>query len=157
MPRAMLLEIGSLELTRWFAAAASRAASFSTTASAADVARIQLIGRLVADPEVKATRSGKDYVSYTIATSDPIGPPGEDGNRPEPTTSYHRIFAFGDNSVQRLIKITKGTQVLVDADFRIQKTPAQEEGQLPREQLLVQHRSISVISRPKTQTAEATA
>ncbi|KAE8223758.1 hypothetical protein CF319_g3259 [Tilletia indica] len=139
------------------AAAATRAASFSTTASAADIARIQLIGRLVADPEVKATRSGKDYVSYTVATTDPLGPPSEDGTRPEPTTSFHRIFAFGENSVQRLTKLTKGTQVLVDADFRITKTPATEDGAPARDQLLVQHRSISVVSRPKPQTAAPTA
>lgn len=55
-------------------------AAFSTSASARDVARIQLVGRLVADPEVKATRSGKDYVSYTVATTDPVGPPAEDGS-----------------------------------------------------------------------------
>ncbi|KAK0544727.1 ssDNA-binding protein, mitochondrial [Tilletia horrida] len=133
-------------------AARQQTAAFSTSTAARDVARIQLVGRLVADPEVKATRSGKDYVSYTVATTDPVGPPAEDGSRPEPTTSYHRIFAFGENSVQRLTKITKGTQVLVDADFRISRTPATEEGQLPRDQLLVQHRSISVLSRPKTQS-----
>ncbi|KAL9936714.1 hypothetical protein V8E36_004782 [Tilletia maclaganii] len=137
-------------------AAAVAQRSFSSSASAADVARIQLIGRLVADPEVKATRSGKDYVSYTVATTDPLGPPAEDGSRPEPTTSFHRIFAFGENSVQRLTKITKGTQVLVDADFRIAKVPAQEEGaQGPRDQLLVQHRSISVLSKPKPQNPVA--
>ncbi|KAK0523091.1 ssDNA-binding protein, mitochondrial [Tilletia horrida] len=137
------------------AVSAPASASFSTSAAAADVARIQLIGRLVADPELKATRSGKDYVSYTVATTDPIGPPAEDGTRPEPTTSFHRIFAFGESSVQRLTKITKGTQVLVDADFRIAKVPATEEGAGPRDQLLVQHRSISVLSKPKTQTAAA--
>jgi single-stranded DNA-binding protein len=69
---------------------------------------MQLLGRLIADPETRATRSGKDYVRYTLATNDPVGPPGEDGERPPETTSFHNIFAFGDAAVQRLQKLQKG-------------------------------------------------
>jgi len=38
-----------------------------------------LLGRLVADPEIKQTRSGKDYVRYSLATTDSPAPPGENG------------------------------------------------------------------------------
>ena len=69
---------------------------------------MQLLGRLTADPEVRTTRAGKEYVRYTLATNDPAGPPGEDGERGPETTSFHNVFAFGDNVVQRLQGIPKG-------------------------------------------------
>lgn len=54
-------------------------ALFSTTAASQDVARMQLLGRLTADPEVRPTKAGKEYARYTVATTDPIGPPDENG------------------------------------------------------------------------------
>ncbi|PWO00271.1 hypothetical protein FA09DRAFT_314866 [Tilletiopsis washingtonensis] len=124
--------------------------ALSTSAPRADVARMQLLGRLVADPETRQTRAGKDYVRYVVATTDPLGPPGEEGGeRPEPTTSYHNIFAFGESAVQRLSTIGKGTQVLVDADFRLARQPSEDGAAPAQTNILVQHRSIAVISRPK--------
>lgn len=69
---------------------------------------MQLLGRLVADPEVRSTRTGKDYVRYTLATNDPQPPVGEDGERGPETSSFHNIFAFGDAAVERLQKLQKG-------------------------------------------------
>jgi single-stranded DNA-binding protein len=70
---------------------------------------MQLIGRLIADPEQRTTKNGKDYVKYTVATNDPLGPLAEDGSRPNQTSSFHNIFAFGDNAVERLGKLQKGS------------------------------------------------
>ncbi|PWN24286.1 nucleic acid-binding protein [Microstroma glucosiphilum] len=141
-------------IARSAAAAAPRRAllsrPFSSTPSAADYARMQLLGRLIADPETRATRSGKDYVRYTLATNDPVGPPGEDGERPPETTSFHNIFAFGDAAVQRLQKLQKGTLVVVDAEFRVQRNPS-EDGGPAGSSYLVQHKSCHVVSRPKTE------
>lgn len=135
---------------------------------------MQLIGRLVADPETRTTRNGKDYAKYTIATNDPLGPPGENGQRPEETSSsFHNIFAFGDNAVERIMRLTKGcvvenstrliydiaketffllhthrTQVFVEADFKVQYNPS-ESGEGGKTDYLAQHRFIQVISRPK--------
>ena len=50
--------------------AVSAARAFSTSARRADLARITLIGRLVADPEVKSTVNGKEFAAYTVATTD---------------------------------------------------------------------------------------
>lgn len=122
--------------------------SFSTSAVQNDIARMQLLGRLVADPEQRTTRTGKDYVKYTVATTDPLGPPNESGERSEPTSSFHSIFAFGEGPVSRLTKLTKGTQVLVDADFKVQYEPSESGGQ-GQTNYLVQHRSLTVVSRPK--------
>lgn len=69
---------------------------------------MQLIGRIVTEPETRTTRNGKDYAKYTVATNDPAGPPGEDGQRPPQTSSFHNIFAFGDNAVERVMKLQKG-------------------------------------------------
>lgn len=69
---------------------------------------MQLIGRLIADPETRTTRGGKDYVKYTVATNDPAGPPAEDGQRPPQTSSFHNIFAFGEGAVERIMKLAKG-------------------------------------------------
>lgn len=99
----------------------------------------------MADPEQRTTRNGKDYVKYTVATSDPVGPPGEDGERPPQTSSFHNIFAFGEGPVARLSKLTKGTQVLVDADFKVQYEPS-ESGQ-GQTSYLVQHRTCPLALR----------
>lgn len=45
--------------------------------------RVSLIGRLVADPEVRETPSGKQVASFRIATNDPFG------------TEFHAIVAWG--------------------------------------------------------------
>ncbi|CAO1622383.1 unnamed protein product [Jaminaea pallidilutea] len=124
--------------------------AFSSTPRAADYARMQLLGRLIADPETRTTRSGKDYVRYTLATNDPAGPPGEDGERPPDTTSFHNIFAFGDAAVQRLQGIPKGTLMVVDAEFRVQRNPAAEDGSPSSTNHLVQHKGCHVVSRPKS-------
>lgn len=109
---------------------------------------MQLLGRLVADPEVRTTRSGKEYVRYTLATNDPAGPPGEDGERGPDTSSFHSIFGFGEQAVQRLTAIPKGTLMQVEADFRIQRNPG-EDGSPASSSYLVQHRSCHVVLKPK--------
>ncbi|KAN0064101.1 ssDNA-binding protein, mitochondrial [Thecaphora frezii] len=127
-------------------AAASRA--LSTSAVRNDLARMQVLGRLAADPELKSTKNGKDYVRYTVATSDPSRTVGENGE-PEQTTSYLRIYVFGERGVERMKSIKKGYRVLVDADFRIERTPS-PDGQSPaRESLLAIHRAIQVIAKPQ--------
>ena len=43
---------------------------FSTSASrAADLAKLTLIGRLGKDPEVKTTKTDKEYVTYVLKVS----------------------------------------------------------------------------------------
>lgn len=79
---------------------------------------MNIIGRLVGQPEVRETRSGKEYLRYTVATTDPLGPPNEDGSTclrritypapAQPTSSFHSIFAFGETTVNRLRDLPKG-------------------------------------------------
>ncbi|UZJ51302.1 hypothetical protein CBS101457_000622 [Exobasidium rhododendri] len=127
--------------------------SFSCSSNRLDISRMQLIGRLVADPEQRTTKNGKDYVKYTVATNDPPGPPAEDGTRPNQTSSFHNIFAFGENAVERLSRLQKGTQVFVEADFKVQYNPS-ESGEPGRADYLIQHRSLNVLLKPKSASAE---
>ena len=60
-----------------------------------------LIGRLVAPPEVRESRNGKEYLRYVLATT-------EDGTPATPTSSFHSIFAFGETTVNRLRDVPKG-------------------------------------------------
>lgn len=115
---------------------------------------MQLLGRLVADPELRTTRSGKEYIRYTLATNDPAGPPGEDGERAPDTASFHNIFAFGEAAVQRLQAIPKGSLMQVEADFRVQRNPAGEDGSPASSSYLVQHRSCHVVLKPKGERGE---
>jgi hypothetical protein len=145
--------------------------ALSSTSARLDLSRMQLIGRLTADPETRTTRNGKDYAKYTIGTNDPSGPPLENGERPPQTSSFHTIFAFGDAAVERIMRLQKGcvltrracqgrngklilqicflrTQVFVEADFKVQYNPA-EGGEGGRTDYLVQHRSLNVLAKPK--------
>jgi single-stranded DNA-binding protein len=38
-----------------------------------------LIGRIVAPPKVKTNVNGKEFLTYTVATTDNVGGPREDG------------------------------------------------------------------------------
>lgn len=111
-----------------------------------------LIGRLVASPEVRESRNGKEYLRYVLATTDQPGPPNEDGSPATPTSSFHSIFAFGENTVNRLKDVPKGSLLYVEGDFRVVRTPG-EEDMPPQEQWLVQHRNYRVLMRPKTDSA----
>ncbi|KDN46645.1 hypothetical protein K437DRAFT_246438 [Tilletiaria anomala UBC 951] len=122
------------------------ARALSTTASRSNLARMQIMGRLVADPEIKTSVNGKEFTSYVVATTDYLGS-REDRASSAQTSTYHRIYAFGDKT-DKVKTLTKGTRVFVEADFRIERQPG-EDGQPPRDRLLVSQRSVNVISRPK--------
>lgn len=130
--------------------AASRA--FSMTPSRAhDLAKLTLIGRLGRDPEVRTTQNEKEYVSYLVATRNyPLPPAGPDGVRPEPTTSWHRVFAFGPNQVEYLRTLEKGTRVYVEANYEIRE-PRQEGEQ---RQIFLRHENLRIIDRPKPRDPE---
>lgn len=110
------------------------------------MARMQVLGRLAADPELRATRTGKDYIKYTVATSDPLPPPSDSAPAPadpQSSTSYHRFYVFGDRAVDRMKNIKKGYRVLVDAEFRIERTPATPDAPA-KETLLALHREYRI-------------
>ncbi|KAH9062007.1 hypothetical protein EDB87DRAFT_353561 [Lactarius vividus] len=134
--------------------------ALSTTASrSSDLSKLVLIGRLGRDPEVRITKSDKEYVSYTVATTNyPPPPPGPDGTRPESKTTWHNILSFSPVSNNYLRNLQKGTHVYVEANFELRDPdpladPTTPQGQ---RQILLRHESIRVLRGPTHATEEST-
>ncbi|KAL8293652.1 hypothetical protein RQP46_000353 [Phenoliferia psychrophenolica] len=134
--------------------AASRvsARAFSTSRASADYAKMSLIGRIGATPEVKTNKNGKEFLVYTVATSDPYIPAKEGAPEPEQTTSWHRVFAYG-NSIERLSAIEKGTLVHVEASFKV-LNEKNESGEYSTT-IFASHERLHIIKRPN-KAVEAT-
>ena len=109
---------------------------------------MQLIGRVVAQPESRESRNGKEYLRYVVATNDPMGPPNEDGTPAPPTSSFHSIFVFGQSNVDRVRNLPKGALVFVEADFQIEREQIEGTDSF-RDNFFVHHRSARVLARSR--------
>ena len=80
------------------------------------VNKVELIGRLGADPEIKVLDNGTKMAKFSVATEDYLGK-DESGNY-KTETSWHYITFFGKTAenVERLLK--KGSLVRVEARLR---------------------------------------
>ncbi|KAI9323720.1 hypothetical protein BX666DRAFT_104590 [Dichotomocladium elegans] len=88
--------------------------AFSSTANRAYLNKIQLIGRIGADPVVTEFKEGKNVVNYTVATSETR--PDAEGNIIR-RTQWHRITSW--NSADWLpAKFKKGDLVYVEGILR---------------------------------------
>ncbi|WOO85716.1 Single-stranded DNA-binding protein 1 [Vanrija pseudolonga] len=132
--------------------------SFSTTRAVADLSRVTLIGRLGGDPVQRTTQSGKPYYTYTVATRGPGGTVvDEHGNRQEPPTSWHTVFAFGDGAQKTLGRIGKGSTVFVEADLEMRPGGHATDGAALPDRPLLRHQRINVINwiKPENEAAGA--
>ncbi|OJD22542.1 hypothetical protein ACJ73_06106 [Blastomyces percursus] len=85
--------------------------NFSTTGSNA-LARINIIGNLGNTPELRATSSGRELVTYSVATS--YGP------KEDRQTSWWRVTSFAEGpSRDHLLNLPKGTLLYVEGDASI--------------------------------------
>jgi len=73
--------------------------------------RVQLIGNLGQDPEIKTLESGKKVVHFTLATND--GYKNNDGQKVEETT-WHNIVAWNGLAEIAVKYLKKGKEVAVD-------------------------------------------
>ena len=73
--------------------------------------RVQLIGRVGNDPEVKSFEGGKKLATVSIATSDSYK--NEKGERVE-QTEWHRVVAWGKTAEIIEQFVTKGREIAVD-------------------------------------------
>ena len=73
--------------------------------------RVQLIGRVGNDPEVKSFDGGKKLATVSIATSDSYK--NEKGERVE-QTEWHRVVAWGKTAEIIEQFVTKGREIAVD-------------------------------------------
>jgi len=115
------------------------------------MAKMTLVGRIASEPKPKKTKNDKEFLIYTVATSDPLGPP-VDGKDPEPTTSFHDVFVYGP-AVERLKGLQKGSLVHVEANFTLDKTKS-ESGEFTT-RLFAHHDRLHLLSRPKPKDAAA--
>ncbi|MGK7391134.1 MAG: single-stranded DNA-binding protein [Candidatus Cyclobacteriaceae bacterium M2_1C_046] len=73
--------------------------------------RVQLIGRLGNDPEVKTLESGKTLASFSIATSDYYY--NDKGERQE-DTQWHQVVAWGKKAELVSKHLKKGEEVALE-------------------------------------------
>ena len=90
--------------------------------------KVQLIGRLGADPEVKQMVNGKSVARLSLATSQSW----KDRNSGEKKekTEWHRVVVFNEglvNIVQQYLK--KGSQVYVEGQLTTRKWKDEQSGQ----------------------------
>ncbi|KAI9001315.1 hypothetical protein BD414DRAFT_511867 [Trametes punicea] len=122
-------------------------AAFSTTsARSTDMAKLLLIGRLGKDPEVRYTKTNKEYVAYTIATTNTT--PTAEGV--QPTTTWHYVLSFQPSSINYLRSLKRGSLVYAEANFELRQPdpnadPDSSEGQ---RQIFLRHESIRVLRQP---------
>jgi len=123
--------------------------TFSSSRSAQlDVARLTLVGRLGRDPEVKVTKTDKEYVSYVVGTTNLPGP-AVDGVRPEPSTTWHRILSFNPSSNNYLRTLEKGSLVFVEANYEMRDPQRDAEPGSPeaQRQVFLRHDTIRVLKK----------
>ena len=73
--------------------------------------RVQLIGNVGNDPEVKTFEAGKKVANLTIATNDSYR--NEKGEKVE-QTEWHRVVAWGKTAEIIEKHVTKGKEVAID-------------------------------------------
>ncbi|TKA69773.1 hypothetical protein B0A49_00798, partial [Cryomyces minteri] len=124
----------------------SRAFSFTPRAA---LARMQLIGRLAAEPELMPTSTGKEMVRYALGVS--TGARDASGNRP---TSWFRVASFSEGPGRDLLlSLPKGTLLYLDADARMDTFEGQD-GKTQSRLNLVQ-RNFEPLSRPSGRSTGA--
>ena len=90
--------------------------------------KVQLIGRLGADPEIKQMVNGKNVARLSIATSQ-TWKDKNTGERKE-KTEWHRVVIFNEglvNVVQQYVK--KGAQVYIEGQLSTRKWTDEKSGQ----------------------------
>ena len=73
--------------------------------------RVQLIGRVGQDPEVKTLEGGKKLATITIATNDVYYK--ENGDKVE-QTEWHRVTAWGKTAEIIVKYVTKGREIGIE-------------------------------------------
>jgi single-strand DNA-binding protein len=72
--------------------------------------RVQLLGRLGGDPEVRSTQNGTNVANFNIATSEKFTKDGETQEK----TQWHRVVAWGKLAEIGGEYLSKGSLVMVE-------------------------------------------
>ncbi|KAF1983450.1 hypothetical protein K402DRAFT_423787 [Aulographum hederae CBS 113979] len=121
------------------------ARSFSTTPRAS-FAKLCVIGRLAAEPELVATSTGQELVRYAVGVST--------GTKSKEHTSWFRVASFDEGPRREyLMNLPKGTLLHLEANAAM-NTFEDSEGK-KQSRLQLTQRSIEVISRPRNMAEES--
>ncbi|KAG8218345.1 hypothetical protein J3R82DRAFT_3963 [Butyriboletus roseoflavus] len=132
---------------------------FSTPTRSYDLAKLVLVGRLGKDPELRTTKNDKEYVSYSVATSNfPPPPPNPDGTRLENGVTWHHIVSFNPTQNNYLRTLNKGSRVYVEANYELRDPDANADPSSPsgQRQIFLRHETIRVLTTPYQQETETT-
>tara|TARA_Y100000816_G_scaffold248601_1_gene197803 strand:+ start:74 stop:529 length:456 start_codon:yes stop_codon:yes gene_type:complete len=90
--------------------------------------KVQLIGRLGADPEIKQMVNGKSVARISLATSQSWK--DKNSGEKKEKTEWHRVVVFNEglvNVVQQYLK--KGAQVYIEGQISTRKWKDEQSGQ----------------------------
>ncbi|KAI0761727.1 hypothetical protein BC629DRAFT_1545316, partial [Irpex lacteus] len=130
--------------------------AFSTTPSrGADMARLQLIGRIGKEAEIRTTKNDKEYAIYKVVTTNyPITPTNPEDPSSPPRATWHTILSFNAGSNNYLQTIPTGSHVYVEANYELREPDANADPDSPagQRQIFLRHESIRVLQRRKPAT-----
>ena len=73
--------------------------------------KVQLIGNLGADPEVKSTTKGKKFVNFSMATTEAYR---NSSGELVKETEWHRVVAWGKNADIIEQYVVKGSEIAIE-------------------------------------------
>src|SRR3989344_7716609 len=80
--------------------------------------KVQILGRVTADPQLRSTQSGQAVTSFSVATNRYWK--GKDGNRQE-ETEFHNVVAWGRQAEIAAQYLVKGALVYVEGRLQTRK------------------------------------
>jgi single-strand DNA-binding protein len=116
----------------------------------ANLNKVFLIGRLVADPELSHTQGGTPYIRFRIAVNNPYKDKNGDW---QDDTVFIDVVVWGDYADTLVQKLSKATQVLVEG--RLRQSNWETESGEKRSKIEVVANKVSVLSQPEKQEEEA--
>jgi single-strand DNA-binding protein len=111
--------------------------------------RVVLIGRLVRDPELRTTTSGKSVVSFSIAVNKRVK--AQDGTEAD----FFRVTAWGQTAEYVNTYLTKGRLVSVDGRLDTKKWTDKDGNN--REGVEIVAENVSGLDRPRDDEGGTTA
>ncbi|MCJ1351121.1 MAG: ssDNA-binding protein, mitochondrial [Icmadophila ericetorum] len=116
------------------------ARAFSSTPRP-QIAKITIVGRLAAEPELTSTSTGQDMVRYAVGTS--YGP------RENRQTSWWRVASFVEEGKgrEKLMGLAKGTLIYLEGEASMRKYES-KDGKIESALSIVQQR-LEILKRPE--------
>jgi single-stranded DNA-binding protein len=105
------------------------------------------------------TKSEKEYISYSVATTNfPPPPPNPDGIRAESKTTWHHVYSFSPSSNNYLRNLQKGSHVYVEANLEVREPDPSADPGTPQSQrqILLRHENIRLLRGPLQSAEEKT-